>query len=187
MVTVSSGGPGTRGSVRLRGFSLIELITALAVVGVASTIFVSLLNQGMGLGRSARNRTIAVHLAEAQLGALQQHPERFLWPAALPGQDRFPVTSMEPNLQGYTPVAPPSVFPTDQRSRARETAIYEDFSWQAYGRFATDDAPYCELSVEIHWTESGRDRAFVLTSAMPRSASEIPWSQAAQPKAEAAQ
>jgi len=162
---------------------LIELVMALAVVSVAATLGISLLQQSLTLGRSARNRAIASQLAEEQMSALLRHPGRFQWPAADQlGKDRFPIADPGCDKEGYSLLSRPSTAPLDARARSRDNVLYDGFRWKAFGHFPGPDAAYCEVSVEIRWKEAGGARAFVLTSALPRSRAQVPKSEAKKPE-----
>jgi prepilin-type N-terminal cleavage/methylation domain-containing protein len=183
MGTLFSSGEQPRVLRPRGGFSLIELITALAVMSVAATLGVSLLQQSLSLGRSARNRVVASQLAEEQMAALQRHPERFQWPSVdqLAGQP-FSIVNPGSGKDDYAPLAGPASAPLDKRARSRDNVLYKGFQWKATGHFPAPDSPYCEVSVEIRWQESGDPRAFVLTSALPVSIAQVPQVAPAKPE-----
>lgn len=167
------------------GFTLIELIVALAVVSVAATIFVKMHTMSLDLARTARNRTVAARLAEEQMAAILRNPAQFKWSAeGAKSGELFPVYPAQESAPAPVAVAGPTVMPSMERAVRRETSVYESFQWQATGRFVQDGAPYCEVSVQILWKEAGKDRSFVLTSAAALSAASLPGTQAAQPKKE---
>lgn len=187
MGTLFSRGHQPRVRQSRNGFSLIELIMALAVVSVAATLGASLLQQSLSLGRSARNRVIASHLAEEQMNVLLRHPDRFQWPAAEEFEKaQFPIVNPGCDKNGYSLLDRPSAAPLDTRARNRDNVLYDGFRWKAFGHFPAPEAPYCEVSVEIRWKEAGDTRAFVLTSALPRSRAQVPQPQAEPAKAEVA-
>ena len=65
---------------RRAGFTLLELLTALAVLGVAATIFLRLFSSSYSLADTSRSHEVALNLAEEYLAAIQSNPERFAWP-----------------------------------------------------------------------------------------------------------
>ncbi len=158
-----------RHDARQRGFTLIELIVALAIISIAGTVFVSMYLSSMEMGRTARNRTIAARLADDQLNTLLRHPEQFQWNVpAEPNVDPFPVTLPDGQSSGKTAVGQPSVMPLNQNAFRREEALYDNFHWTAQGRFPNLNSAFCEVTVVVHWMESGRPRMLALTSAIPR-------------------
>ncbi len=61
------------------GFTLIELILAAAVLGVAVTIFLSLFFSSLRISDTLRNRTLAANLGESRIAAIVSAPEHFEW------------------------------------------------------------------------------------------------------------
>ena len=154
---------------RRRGFTLIELLVALAVVSVVATVFVSFFHSSMDIARTARNRTVAAEIAEAKLGAILRHPERYVWLAPdSPTQEQFPVKTSPEQPRVGNPVEPPAALPVVDAARRRQETVYDNFKWQAFGRFPSPNAAYCEVTLVVHWVEAGRQRMLALTSALPR-------------------
>ena len=61
------------------GFTLIELILAAAVLGIAVTIFLSLFFSSLRISDTLCNRTLAANLGESRLAAIVMAPEHFDW------------------------------------------------------------------------------------------------------------
>lgn len=163
-----------------KGFSLLELIVALAVIGVAGTVLVSMYASSVDLGRSARNRTVAAQLAEEQLGAILRHPDQFRWEVpATASKDPFPISPMTEAAKGKNLVKAPSAMPLNDNSFQREAALYEQFSWTAQGRLPDVNAAHYEVTVVMHWAEAGQPQMLALTGAIPRF--QIPSSGGAKP------
>jgi prepilin-type N-terminal cleavage/methylation domain-containing protein len=153
------------------GFSLIELLTALAVIGVASSLFIRLYASSADLGRAAQNKSVAVTLAEAQLDTLVRHPEQFQWAIpAEPGEAPFPITLGDDDPKAGNPFAEPAALPADPQANAREKGLYERFRWQAQGRMPSLNAAYYEVTVSVRWKEAARPKMVALTAAVPRLA-----------------
>ncbi len=177
-------GPALLERRRKAGFTLLELVLALAILGLAVTLMLSLFFRSTELGDTVRNRTLAAELAETQLAAILATPEYFTWrlPAdrplhALGSTALFPVTPLgsEAGPDETYPWRPPSVLPVQDAQAAQDTARYEQFRWRAfvaapggpYAAYPTPGYAYLELSVAVQWEEAGRTRQWVYTSAVP--------------------
>ena len=152
-------------STRRGGFTLIEILVAVAVLGVGATIFISLFSSSQDLAETSRSRTVATSLAERQLDAIQRDPGQYEWPsAALEAgtmAEVFPVGADPEAPRGF---ALPSTMPVDKASNAREANFMERFSWQAYARKPDVEAAHIELTVVVRWQEGGRDKSLAITS-----------------------
>lgn len=158
-----------RHAAKHSGFTLIELIVALAIISIAGTVFVSMYLSSMEMGRTARNRTIAARLADEQLNTLLRHPEQYQWNLpAEPNGESFPVTLAGSPSSSKNAVGQPSVMPLNQNAFRREETLYSNFHWTAQGRFPNLNSAFCEVTVVVHWVESGRPQMLALTSALPR-------------------
>ena len=154
---------------RSSGFTLVEILIALVVVSMGITILVSLFTSSLSLAQSSRNQRVAASLAEEEMRALQQNPGAYEWglESVAPGQFAKVEAQGKP-ADGY-PVEPPSVLPAERAASARESNLYDGFSWKAFAKLPVVDAPYVEVTVTIQWTESGRERLFALTSSISRA------------------
>ena len=168
---------------RTGGFTLIEILVALAVTSVAITIFVQCFSFSLALARSGRNENIAAALAEEHLQALLRSPERYDWHAdhAAPGQlvevtmagevQQKAASGQPPNPKQadvIRPCMPPEVLPVNPRASSREEAMYRAFSWQAFQKVSGPDASHVEITVVVRWMDAGRSQLFALTSLAPR-------------------
>lgn len=154
-----------------RGFSLIELITALAVIGVAASVFVRLYASSADLARASQNQRVALSLAEEQLTLLTRHPEQYLWKVpADRGEAPFPVMLTAEDPKAGNPFGVPVALPADPAANARERTVYERYRWQAMGRLPSPNSVYYEITVVIRWEEAARPKMLALTSAVPRLA-----------------
>ena len=153
-----------------RGFTLVEILVALAVVGIGATIFISVFSSALDLARSSRSKTAAAAIAEEQLEAIVRHPGQYRCAlnGATPG-DHLPVVPR--GAEGDKPrrAAPPSVMPADAAASRRETNFYERFRWQAYAKVPAAQSPFVEVTVAVRWKEAGRDKTLALTSTAHRT------------------
>ncbi len=163
------------GANRARGgFTLLELLAALAVLGVASTILLQMFMSSMTLAKTSATHQIAADLAEEYSTLVQTRPELFEWPNFA---DEKPGTIAVIKVREGGPLAaavaePPSALPLLRRAHDREIGMYRDFTWSATGRLPSVDAQFIEVDVEVVWELNGRLRQFVLATAVPRSAAE---------------
>ncbi len=158
------------------GFTLLELLTALIVLGVASTILLQMFMSSMTLAKTSATHQIAADLAEEYATLLQTRPDLFVWPNFA---DEQPGTAAaikvrEGGLIAGVTAEPPVALPLLRRANDREIGTYRDFSWNATGRLPSAEAQYIEVNIEIVWELQGRLRQFVLATAVPRAAVERP-------------
>jgi prepilin-type N-terminal cleavage/methylation domain-containing protein len=157
--------PGQRAQHRpgVAGFSLIEVLVALAVLSISIFVFVDLFVSSIQLGRNSRVRELAATIAEDQLHYLEAHPDRFVWqPDADSPHTLFPVLTSEEEPKAGNPVEPPGVLPITQAAHDRAKDLYEQFRWKAFARLAR--AGYYELTTAVYWEEQGRNQVLTLTS-----------------------
>ncbi|MCC6145845.1 MAG: prepilin-type N-terminal cleavage/methylation domain-containing protein [Candidatus Hydrogenedentes bacterium] len=158
---------GRRRPQRIAGFTLIEVLVALAVLSVSIFIFVDLFVSSVQLGRNGRVRELAASIAEDQLQMLVSHPDRYRWqpnpdsPHAL-----FPVLTAEDEPRAGNAVDPPGVLPIAQDAHARTKDQFDQFRWKVFARLADDGRSY-ELTTAVYWEEQGRDQVLTLTGAIP--------------------
>jgi prepilin-type N-terminal cleavage/methylation domain-containing protein len=180
--SVVAGGPAMVGrglaviGIRARndsGFTLFEILAALAVIGVATGIFASLFVASMNIGHLNQSSAIAATLAEEQLVLLRNHPDGFVWPdaAALDSGEFAPITLRDPATQ-HASFAQPAVMPFDPRAFTRDRNFYDQFTWEAFARLPDPDAGHLEVVAVVHWQEKGRPQSISLTSAVTRPVAE---------------
>ena len=152
-----------------RGFTLIEMIVALAVMSVASWIIVGLFTASMNLGEQARNERLAAEIAEEALVSICAEPHAYRW-----GEGDNPRTELLPIMPANIsevqplPATAPATLPANRNAAARNRGEYEQFNWQAYGQLPGENAAYYEVTVVVRWQDNGRDRVFALTQALSR-------------------
>lgn len=151
------------------GFTLLEILVALAVLGVSVSLFTSLFIQTLALSDASRNESVAVSLAEERLESLLNDPGAYVWPGVdgSPGQ-LLEVAEKDGGKGPPYSVEPPPVTPLDPGASRREQNVYNRFSWQAYAKLPRTDAGYLEVTAVIRWSEAGRGKVFALTAVAPR-------------------
>jgi prepilin-type N-terminal cleavage/methylation domain-containing protein len=154
------------------GFTLVEVLTALFVVGVATTIFLQLYSGSLDLSRSSTRYDVASQVAEEYMVELQVNPGQFAWPnfdgevgTLLP----IKLIDDESPLLG---VSNPSAMPVTQRAYDRESNLYEEFEWHAYAKIHEADSNFVEVLVAVFWPKREGYQYFYLTSTVPRSVGE---------------
>ena len=157
---------GSRGQAV--GFTLVELLTAMVVMGVAISIFISLYVASLDLAETRRVQGVAAKLAEEQLVAVQSNPGAFRWPDfASEGSGKL-IKLQDAQGKGESPVTVPTV----ERAQNREKNLYEDCTWEMHARLPLDTSNYVEVVVIIRWESKGRPQVFTLSSTVPRSVTE---------------
>lgn len=160
------------------GFTLIELIVSLFVISVATTIFMKLYATSMDLGKLSRNRQIATSIAEEQLGLIMKDPARYVWEkdtADDAGFFRVRASADDPRA-GVEATLPTSTLP-DERAFQRETTVYNQFRWSAFGHLGTRGLVY-EVTVDVSWEQAGKRESVALTGAVSRGKIEPNWTEA---------
>jgi len=158
-----------RNSRPAAGFSLMELIVAMAVISAAGTLFISLYMSSLDLAQTARNRSVATQLAEEQVSAILGAPGNFLW--AFPEEasvDPFAIQLTEEDPPAGNLFEPPAAMPAEESAHNREESVYGKFRWQASARLPNVNSTYYEITVVVRWKEAGRQQLLALTSALPR-------------------
>jgi len=152
------------------GFTLIELLVSLSVIGLAVSIYVSLYTSSLEIGDSARNRGIALGLAEAQLQQMLLQPGAYLWQIPAPlDLERMELKLSADDPQAGNPFPPPSSMPPDRLSNKREKNIYSKFRWQAFAQLPALDSAHVNVTVSVRWTEASKESVVALTSIIPRT------------------
>lgn len=162
----------TRRGPAATGFTLIEVMVALAILSVAVTVLATTIVSGVELAKSNRSDRVAAAAAEAQMTRLLHWPDRVAWPTAEELNSGEPVELLlveEIDQIGPRPIEKPNVMATDRRAQRLEAGFYDRYSWEAYVRAPGPDAPYLELTVLIRWKERGQFDYFALTQAIARS------------------
>lgn len=162
-----------------RGFTLIELIVALSVIGLATTIFMQNYAVSMKLAKLSRDRQIALSIAEEQLSLLLMNPAGYVWQQESANSDgvfRIRQEADEPvkgNVATY-----PKAMPPDVQAFERQSVVYDQFRWKAFGKLGERGMVY-EVYVDVQWERPDRSRTehITLTGAVSRSKIEPGWSE----------
>jgi prepilin-type N-terminal cleavage/methylation domain-containing protein len=145
------------------GFTLLEVLLAITIIGVATSIGISLYRNGLRLSEQGANHKLAAHLAREALLKIQTMPEAFTWPDAHDAP--APLTTGEgESWRAFDPLA---ASPTESRARTREDGRLAAFSWQALARTRPDMPGTREITVVVRWEDGGRDYAHALTALTP--------------------
>lgn len=152
------------------GFTIIELLTALVVMGVGTTVLFQLYLSSSDLAESSMDHEVAADIAQEYLTTIQARPEWFIWPDYDSAENGEPI-ELKP-LEGAPisndTVDSPSTRPNVPRAYNRDRALYADFDWIAYTRRPNPQSNYVEILVEVTWTDDQRVRPLYHTGAMAR-------------------
>lgn len=156
-----------------RGFSLLEMLAALVVMGVAVSIFFQLFIGAINLKESGSKARSAARIAERTLTAIKSDPTAYEWPRyeeAAPGEL---IPLLPKGKETHVAAAgQPSEQPTERRANERTAAHYTNLTTETYTSMAAPDANYASVVVVVVWTVEGRKQAFSLTTTVPRSVAE---------------
>lgn len=153
---------------RRAGFTLLEMLVALAIIGVATGIIVQLFTASLDLSANSRHQRIASSLAEETLHAIMANPDAYDW-SAVTGQDLARVNLKASPEAATSALVPPSTLPVIPAAAARSRSTYAGFSCEVYGRLVTPSAPYVEVTAVVRWTDNGRPHLIALTGAAART------------------
>lgn len=149
------------------GFTLIEVLVALAVLSVAASVFISLFSNCVALGQRDRSRQVAYSIAQQRLTEIAVAPESYAWPASesLASGELMEVAAPAETtaISSQTPVALPTYPAADRRERS----FHERFSSQLYARGLGDGSGMGEVTAVVRWQSEGRDQSVSLTTLMP--------------------
>ena len=142
--------PGFRPFLRVAGFTLLELLVALVVTGVAISILIRLYNSSASLAKTARNYEIAAQVAEELLVEIESRPGDFEWPDYETGGGEF--AAIKNGIPGSSDVpfaVAPATLPMTKRAYERERDLYEGLLRQAFVRLPHSDSNFIEIIVEV--------------------------------------
>lgn len=164
------------------GFTLIELIVALSVMGLATTIFMQNYVLSMKLAKLSRDRQIALSIAEEQLSLLLMNPADYVWQQESANSDgvfRIRKEADEPVKGSLTTY--PKAMPPDVQAYERQSKVYDQFRWKAFGKLGERGMVY-EVFIDVQWErpDRSRDEHITLTGAVSRSKIEPGWSESTQ-------
>lgn len=150
-----------------KGFTLMEVLVAFAVISVATWILVSLFTSSLKLEKNARSMRVAADLARSRLADITTRPEAYAWPAVdtITTEAGAPLTLKKPTSENA--FATPAVLPTNALAADNETDFYAGFSWDAYVKRPLAGRGFYEIIVVVSWQEAARPKQVVLTSSIP--------------------
>lgn len=150
------------GNEQAAGFTLIEMLVALAVLSVATSVFITLFSECVALGNLDRSRQIGSAIAEQRLAEVAIDPSAYTWPSA----DTLASELVPLEFTGELSPQIPATLPTLSQMNDRERTFYGRFTSQLYVR-KSDAAPgLCEVTAVVRWQNEGKDRSLSLVTLM---------------------
>ncbi len=154
-------------SKRAGGFTLLEVVVALTVVSVAVTVLVSVFGASLTLSRNARDRAVALEVAQTTLNEIVRFPAHFVWDRQAGDAASFPVRLQGEPPPGGHPVSPPDVLYPTEAARQRAENRYARFRWTAFARISEPGAAAYEVTVLVNISGADRNRTLSLTTLVP--------------------
>ncbi len=165
-----------------RGFTLLEMLAALAVIGIAVSVFTALYVASLDLSYTASDESVAANIASERLAGIIAAPASYRWLTQGSEDIRFAIQLTGEDPPAGNPVELPGAMPADPSAFRRQDVLFSRFRWEAFGKLVPGGA-YYEVTVIVHYERDGRKQMMAVTSALPASA--VPAS-AMQAPAEAA-
>ena len=168
--TVNRGKPR-----RQTGFTLIEVLVAVGIMGAAITFLLSMFSNSRSLASTNKTNEIAAKIAEEYMNELRVHPEDFIWPNYSDASDSagfYSVTMKNPQKNSMFLVTPPNAQPEFEQIYSRDKNLYEEFKWYANTRLNDESDTYVEVMIQVNWTDGGLERNLCITSLLPRAVGE---------------
>ena len=158
------------------GFTLIEILVALTVIGVATTVMFKFYLMSTDLGNLAQHRGLAASIAENHLTQLIADPAGYVWDYQNPDEQGFfrIKGSIDDPRAGAKAVLPDVLLPLDVAYK-RQVNVYEKFRWSAFGRLSSPDSSFFEVTVDVHWKQADRTENVALTGVVPRFKVDSTW------------
>ena len=161
-----------------RGFTLIELIVALTVISIATTILLQLYMTSTDLGYLAQHRELAATIAEDQVTQLVANPAGYQWDYANPDEaGLFRIRSTADDPRAGAKVSLPDVLIPNDNSYKHQEIVYDKFRWSAFGRLPSPASAFYEVVVDVQWKQKGKTEHVALSGAVPRSKVEPDWAE----------
>lgn len=155
------------------GFTILEVLVALFVIGSATTVFIGLYTSSLALARSSTHYAVASQLAEEFLAEMRSNPSQFVWPnySDKPIGELHDVVLVK-DESPIRLVDLPTAMPNLKSEYDRENRLYRNFAWTAFSRIHGETANFVEVLIVVTWEHEGKLHRFYLTSALPRSIGE---------------
>ncbi len=154
------------------GYTLMEVIVALAVISAASFIVIGGFTRSKLLADRSVSTSIAAAFAEERLAALQQNPSAFVWPDDAKLADAAFSKIVPKDTDPAVPqqgIPVPATLPSNANQKVREQILYAEFSSEIFVRLPKPDSLVYEVSVAVTWLEGGRKQVITLTTAVPKN------------------
>ena len=146
------------------GFTLVEVLVALAVLSVATFVIIQLFSKSVGLGQTDRSRRTAMVVAEERMADLAMRPGDYQWPEAADQLVELTPAAQEASRQATAPATTPA-YPS---AADREAQFYSRFTWKAFVRYPAETPGTCEVTVVVNWEQDGKPQSASLTTLLPR-------------------
>ncbi len=162
-------------TLKRSGFTLIEILVALGVIGVGITVLFKTYTSSLSLSSSNQKNIVASSIAEEYMNELRNHPELFVWPNYndTPSAEGFHTIGRRNGTESIVAVVePPTAVGTSKRDFQRDKNLYGKYTWSSYARLNEESDDYVEVMVEVSWSDKNRDRKLSLTSLFPRKDAE---------------
>jgi len=154
------------------GFTLIEVLVALFVVAVGSSIFIKMYIASLSLSGTSTRYSVASQIAEEYMAELQMNPGQFVWPNFDGEAGNLLEVKLLDEESPLMLVAQPSAMPIGEAAYNRESSLYNNFNWVAFARIHDEQSNFVEVVVRVDWDYQSRPYHFYLPSVVPRSAGE---------------
>ena len=162
-------------SRRETGFTLIEVLVAVGVMGAAITFLLSMFSNSRSLASTNKTNEIAAKIAEEYMNELRVHPDDFIWPNYSDDSDAegfYAVTMKNPLKHPMFSVLPPTAQPEIEQIFLRDKNLYEEYIWHAKTRLNDASDNYVEVMIQVNWNDGGLARHLCITSLLPRAVAE---------------
>ncbi len=153
-----------------KGFTLIELMVALAVVSIAITGLVQMFTLSLNLAQTSQNAILASNIAYEKLNYLKNCPEKFVWkiPENINSETIFPILTSEEEAKAGNVLEVPIIAPPDWASFRKYKNISQKFRWKAFGKLVGEEKESYEVVVTVMYIEFGRTKYYIANSVIPR-------------------
>jgi prepilin-type N-terminal cleavage/methylation domain-containing protein len=153
------------------GFTLLEVLVALGIAGIAVSILVTAFGGSYTLFRMNDHRTIALSQAQLQLSTMLREPALFAWPKldALNAGAKAPVTLKAAAEGKEQRFAPPTLKTRIRHDRDDIDNLFRELSWEAFVEQKNPSDAHVALTVVLHWSDGGNMQSLLLTTAVPKS------------------
>jgi len=152
-----------------KGFTLIELIVALAVLSIAVTGLVQMFSLSLNLAQTSQNAILAGNIAYDKLDYLRNCPEKFIWKVSdsVNPEDFFSILTSEDEAKAGNVLEVPITVPPDWASFRKYKDVSQKFRWKAFGKLVSNGKDYYEVVVIVIYKEFGRIKYYTANSIIP--------------------